>query len=558
MTFAIYLFVAAALSLAILALGLRLLFKPARDERAGSAQLCLGLCGLSPVLMVSILMLYKHLARTVPFSVALASPQEKMRVLTKIDQGWLSSLENIHWLPYLTMILLCALAMGAAMLAAWRLQQRGKANGLALTACLGLNTLAGLVGGAGWWVRIHGQALWEGIQTPGSELTELGAQAITPIWFYPLAIGVACLAGGVAVVQIWQAQSPRLEGTALAASLLVLGLGVTAYAVTRSHAKDVQEHLPALLGQPGEDGRIRPIDFVESAVLTRFEVGDFGSGQFKLDPNLALPSSTSGLDFTWALDVTLTLASLKVEGRTIAELEAGRLPAKLIGPHGTRIESLYRLLKKFREIEESGKLPNGNETVIAVQADKHLPARTLTQVLYTAAMAGYPNYRLVVAQPKPGLPTRTRVAVISASVPVAAEPEPDEKPDEKIGRVRFGKAAGPEDDPKRITLSVQIRKDGFQISASGTTQSMEDLKALNHHIPIRPDRSFDFPALTQYAKKIHDAYPGSDTAIFLPSDHIAYQTLISCMDAVRERVIDKRLRSTESLFTIAVISRILD
>ncbi len=134
-------------------------------------------------------------------------------------------------------------------------------------------------------------------------------------------------------------------------------------------------------------------------IILVFLIFSFSSSDqnLKLDPDLTLPESISGLEFKWAINVNVTPTELKVEGNKIAGIKTGRLVRVKVDKEKKRIMPLYNLLKKFKEIEAEEKVnPTDAETVIAFQADKDLPFELLDMVMKTSAQAGYPDFRFVV------------------------------------------------------------------------------------------------------------------------------------------------------------------
>jgi len=135
-----------------------------------------------------------------------------------------------------------------------------------------------------------------------------------------------------------------------------------------------------------------------------------------------------------------------------------------------------------------------------------------------------------------------QVSVINASVPALSEG-----------------ADAPADEPKKqldkVSLNLQITKEGFVISASGD-QPEEELKALAGKIPKR-NREYDYERLGKRIKEIKERYKKSETVVILPDKDVLYDTLVKTMDATRERIIDTRLDTREYLFTNAVVSSLL-
>jgi biopolymer transport protein ExbD len=117
----------------------------------------------------------------------------------------------------------------------------------------------------------------------------------------------------------------------------------------------------------------------------------------KLDPDVSLPESTAAIEFKWAINVNLTQTELKVEGNQVAGVKKGKFTGTKVDKDKKRVQKLYALLKKYKEIEGQEKVnPTEDETVIAFQADKNLPFEIIDLVMKSSAQAGYPNFRFVV------------------------------------------------------------------------------------------------------------------------------------------------------------------
>ncbi len=110
---------------------------------------------------------------------------------------------------------------------------------------------------------------------------------------------------------------------------------------------------------------------------------------FVLAQDLTLPNSNSKLGFVKAVQVKLTTKDLMVEDQFVAKVSKGKIVGTKI--EGDKIVQLYNMLQRYRAFsKESAK------DIVILQADKRHPFETLNQVLRTAAMAGYPNFRLAI------------------------------------------------------------------------------------------------------------------------------------------------------------------
>jgi biopolymer transport protein ExbD len=135
-----------------------------------------------------------------------------------------------------------------------------------------------------------------------------------------------------------------------------------------------------------------------------------------------------------------------------------------------------------------------------------------------------------------------QAAQINASVPALSEGS-DASSDE------------PAKELKKITLNLQIKKEGFFLSASGD-QPPAEIKGIARTIAKKGDE-YDFEELAKVCKSLKAKYDKSDTVILLPIKEISYETLIHAMDAARDYVIDKKLDHRSPLFNNAVVSSLL-
>ena len=113
------------------------------------------------------------------------------------------------------------------------------------------------------------------------------------------------------------------------------------------------------------------------------------SKDFVLAGDLTLPNSTSKLGFVKAVQVKLTTKDLMVEDQFVAKVSNGKLVGTRI--EGQKIVRLYNMLQRYRAFsKESAK------DIVIFQADKNFKFEVLNMVMRTAAMAGYPNFRMAI------------------------------------------------------------------------------------------------------------------------------------------------------------------
>jgi len=110
---------------------------------------------------------------------------------------------------------------------------------------------------------------------------------------------------------------------------------------------------------------------------------------FVIAKNLNLPNSHSSLGFSKAVQVKLTRKELLIEDTFVAKVSN----AKIVGVDidGGKIVPLYNMLQRYRSLSR-----DADKTTVVFQAEKTFPFEVLNQVMRTAAMAGYPNFRFAI------------------------------------------------------------------------------------------------------------------------------------------------------------------
>jgi len=113
------------------------------------------------------------------------------------------------------------------------------------------------------------------------------------------------------------------------------------------------------------------------------------------------------------------------------------------------------------------------------------------------------------------------------------------------------------DTKQSVTLNVRLMKTGFEINATGSGQTPEELKALGRTLGMKGEKH-DYAALTDVLYGIKQKYPKSDTVILTPDPGLRYETLIRTMDAAREREVDAvGIRRPLKLFPTVVVSTVV-
>jgi biopolymer transport protein ExbD len=130
-------------------------------------------------------------------------------------------------------------------------------------------------------------------------------------------------------------------------------------------------------------------------ILLVFLLQTYGSSEVNIEPvnGLRLPSSSSEKNPVDSVKIAVSKELVKFEDRTIAEIKGSDFENKDIDPKDSNfIIPLFNELDKLAKTSDKQFVKDGK---ILLQADADLPYATLRKVMYTAAMAGFPQLKLV-------------------------------------------------------------------------------------------------------------------------------------------------------------------
>ena len=110
----------------------------------------------------------------------------------------------------------------------------------------------------------------------------------------------------------------------------------------------------------------------------------------------------------------------------------------------------------------------------------------------------------------------------------------------------------------KVTMNCMIELDKVVLTGTGAgldEASADALGAVIVHKAGKPD----LDAVTKHLAAIKSKYPKSDTVMFLPSEQIEYQTLVTVLDATRSKTLPGKTADGEpriaSLFPVTVFSK---
>jgi biopolymer transport protein ExbD len=113
------------------------------------------------------------------------------------------------------------------------------------------------------------------------------------------------------------------------------------------------------------------------------------------------------------------------------------------------------------------------------------------------------------------------------------------------------------DTKQTVTAAVSLRKDGLDVSVTGSAQPQQELDSWRRRIPLR-DGDPDYQELSAYLMTIKRKYPRSDTMILTPEPGMSYDTMVKTMDAAREtEVTVSGVARPLPLFPTVVVSTVI-
>jgi len=152
---------------------------------------------------------------------------------------------------------------------------------------------------------------------------------------------------------------------------------------------------------PGESGgddyavhlNLVPLIDILTNILFFLLLG-FATQEIKYEGDLKLPTAGANAEFLMTLSITVSRGELRVGETAVARIRDNRIDTAM---DGEKIVALYEKLNAIRaeRIEATGGVSKEDD-VVFLFADREAPYTLLSPVMKTAAMAGYPNFRLAV------------------------------------------------------------------------------------------------------------------------------------------------------------------
>ncbi|HPI40851.1 MAG TPA: biopolymer transporter ExbD [Pseudobdellovibrionaceae bacterium] len=131
-------------------------------------------------------------------------------------------------------------------------------------------------------------------------------------------------------------------------------------------------------------------------ILLVFLLQNYSTSEFSMEPDkdVRLPASASEANIINGVKIILSKKYLKIDDRIIAELDQNDFSKSSLEINDSSfIKPLHHELTKYAESNKDQKFVK--DGTILFQADKDLPYSTLKKVMYTSAMAGFPQLKLI-------------------------------------------------------------------------------------------------------------------------------------------------------------------
>lgn len=137
-------------------------------------------------------------------------------------------------------------------------------------------------------------------------------------------------------------------------------------------------------------------------IILVFMLMTIGSGSVNLEmaSNVKLPWAIQGAELTQGLRVVARVDGITVEQDAIVPLDHGTVARSATAEDGRKIVPLFQKMAKLATDSKKAAEKTGVkfEGKVLLQADKELPLKTVRQIMYTAARAGYNDFKFAVVR----------------------------------------------------------------------------------------------------------------------------------------------------------------
>lgn len=123
--------------------------------------------------------------------------------------------------------------------------------------------------------------------------------------------------------------------------------------------------------------------------------------QLKAAPDLKPPFSTAELKPEESTIITLTLNNIVVDDKSVVSLEAGKVGAGDLSSGSFLIDPLFQRLNESVDHQKrvyQYRSEKEFEGIVTIVADRNVPFKLLSQVMYTAGQATFSKFKFMVVQ----------------------------------------------------------------------------------------------------------------------------------------------------------------
>jgi biopolymer transport protein ExbD len=137
-------------------------------------------------------------------------------------------------------------------------------------------------------------------------------------------------------------------------------------------------------------------------IILVFMLMTIGSGSVNLEmaSNLKLPWSTQGMEIPQGVKLVARTTGIFLDEKMICPLNDSVVPSGQTSEDGRKIVTLHQKLSEMARESQKQAAKTGVkfEGKVLLQADKAVPLKTIKQILYSAARAGYNDFKFAVVR----------------------------------------------------------------------------------------------------------------------------------------------------------------
>ncbi len=137
------------------------------------------------------------------------------------------------------------------------------------------------------------------------------------------------------------------------------------------------------------------------SVILVFLLKSYSSNTVQIKPSVDLqaPFSRSSVPPQESTAITVTLKNVLVNDSPVIKLTTGQVPENSLSSGGYLIDPLFAKLQE--EVDHQQKIAKYNKNaefkgIVTIIADRNVPFKLLTQVMYTAGQATYSRFKFAV------------------------------------------------------------------------------------------------------------------------------------------------------------------